>query len=51
MDLAYHTFFRCIQEIQCEWNINIFGKRGLGNWPQEINATKIAMVQVNVLVM
>ena len=43
MDLAYHTFFRSTQETQCEWNNkNIFGERGLGNWPQEINTTKIA---------
>jgi hypothetical protein len=43
----YHTFFRSIQETQCEWNKNIFGERGLGNWPQEINTTKIAQ-NVNV---
>ena len=34
--------FRSIQETQCEWNKNIFGERGLGNWPQEIHTTKIA---------
>jgi hypothetical protein len=59
--IAYHTFFfRSIQETQCEWNKNIFGERGLGNWPQEINTTKISheylkmlwkWMQVNVLVM
>jgi hypothetical protein len=37
MDLAYHTFFRSIQETQCEWKKNIFGERGVGNWPQEID--------------
>jgi hypothetical protein len=42
MDLAYHTFLRSIQDTQFEWNKNIFGERGLGNWPQEINTTKIA---------
>jgi hypothetical protein len=42
MDSAYHTFFRSIQETQCEWNKNIFGERGLGNWPHEINITKTA---------
>jgi hypothetical protein len=41
MDLPYLTFFRSIQETQYEWNINIFGDRGLGNWPQEMNTTKI----------
>jgi hypothetical protein len=50
MDLAYHTFFRSIQETQCEWNENIFGERGLGNWPQEINTTKIAQNVENVKV-
>ena len=49
MDLAYHTFFRSIQETQCEWNKNIFGERGLGNWPQEINTTKIAQDVENVV--
>jgi hypothetical protein len=44
MDLAYHTFFCSIQETQCEWNKNIFGERDLGNWPQEINTTKIAQI-------
>jgi hypothetical protein len=42
MDFAYHTFFGSVQETQCEWNKNKFGERGLGNWPQEINTTKIA---------
>jgi hypothetical protein len=39
-----HIFFRSIQETQCQWNTckSIFGERGLGNWPQEINTTKIA---------
>ena len=49
MDLAFHTFFRSIQETQCEWNINIFGERGLGNWPQEINTAKIAQDVENVV--
>jgi hypothetical protein len=35
-------FFRSIQETQCEWNKSIFGERGLGHWPQEINTTNIA---------
>jgi hypothetical protein len=35
-----HVFFRSIQEIQYEWDKSIFGERGLGNWPQEINTTK-----------
>jgi hypothetical protein len=41
MDLAYHIFFRSKQDTQFEWNKSIFGERGLGNWPQEINTTKI----------
>jgi hypothetical protein len=40
MDLAYHTFFR-IQETQFEWNKNIFGERGLGNWPQDITLQRL----------
>jgi hypothetical protein len=42
MDLDYHNFFHSIQETQCEWKKNIVGERGLGNWPQGINTTKIA---------
>jgi hypothetical protein len=34
-----HTILRGIQETQCEKNKNIFGERGLGNWPQEINTS------------
>jgi hypothetical protein len=49
MDLAYHTFFRSIQETQFEWNKTIFDERGLGNWPQEINSTKIAQDVENVV--
>jgi hypothetical protein len=44
MDLAYHTFFRSIQETQFEWNKSIFGERGLG----KINTTKIAQAVENV---
>jgi hypothetical protein len=40
--LSLSHIFRIIQETQCEWNKNIFGERGLGNWLQEINTTKIA---------
>jgi hypothetical protein len=28
------SHIRSIQETQFEWNKNIFGERGLGNWPQ-----------------
>jgi hypothetical protein len=49
MDLAYHTFFRSIQETQFEWNKKIFAERGLGNWLQEINTTKIAQDVENVV--
>ena len=41
--------FCSIQETQFEWNKNIFGERGLGNWPQEINTTKIAQDVENVV--
>jgi hypothetical protein len=41
MDLAYHTFFRSIKETQFEWNKNIFGERGLGNWPQDITLQRL----------
>ena len=41
--------FRSIQETQCEWNINIFGERGLGNWPQEIHTTKLPRISENVV--
>jgi hypothetical protein len=49
MDLAYRTFFRSIQETRFEWNKNIFGEKGLGNWPQEINTTKIVHDVENVV--
>jgi hypothetical protein len=47
--LSLSHIFRSIQETQCEWNKNKFGERGLENWPQEINTTKIAKNVENVV--